>query len=65
MPYLASTDGSGVGLYSSVSMPLAMTGTRAGSTSNSRRMSSRVLLETATTASAISSAVFSTQVDRS
>jgi hypothetical protein len=65
MPNWARVSGSSIDWYSSMSMPLGMTTTRVGSTSNRRRMSSRVLRETAMMASAISSAVFSIQRDRS
>ena len=57
MPYLVSTSEPGVGRYSAGSMPLWMTWTRSGFTSNSRSTSSLVSRETAMMASACSMAV--------
>jgi hypothetical protein len=65
MPRSASASVASVGAYSVASMPLWMTWMRSCATSNRRSTSARVPRLTATTASAISSAVRSTQVETS
>ena len=64
MPHRVSTSVPVTARYSSRSMPLWITCTRAGSTSNRRSTSALVSRDTATTASASSMAVRSIQADR-